>query len=159
MNYRIGIGIDIHQLIPGPSIKLAGVDIPFNKKVKAHSDGDIIYHSLSDGILGALSKGDIGMYFPDNDPSNKDLDSSKILLYVYSLMNKYNYSVNNIDITLILEEPKIKDFKDQMCENISSILKCSKDVINIKATTSELIGFVGRGEGVSCHSIVSIVSN
>ena len=74
-------------------------------------------------------------------------------------MNKYNYSVNNIDITLILEEPKIKDFKDQMCENISSILKCSKDVINIKATTSELIGFVGRGEGVSCHSIVSIVSN
>ena len=158
MNYKIGLGIDIHELIPGSSIKLAGVDIPAVRKIKAHSDGDIIYHSLSDGILGALSKGDIGMYFPDNDQRNKDLDSSAILLHVYSLMSTEKYSINNIDITIVLEKPKINNYKDQMRKNISLLVNCDMNVINIKATTSEQLGFVGKGEGIMCHSIVSIIS-
>ena len=159
MNFRIGTGLDIHELISGSMIKLAGVSIPSKKMIKAHSDGDIIYHSLADAILGALSKGDIGMHFPDTDLQNKNLDSSKILAQAYSMMISNNYIVNNIDITLILDEPKINKHKDDMCQNISSILNCSRDLINIKATTSEGIGMIGRGEGIACHSIISIISD
>ena len=119
MNFRVGLGFDIHELIAGTMIKLAGVSIPSKKMIKAHSDGDIIYHSLADAILGALSKGDIGMHFPDSDLKNKNLDSGKILSHAYSLMTNNKYIINNIDITLILEEPKIKKYKDNMCENIS----------------------------------------
>ena len=159
MNFRVGLGFDIHELIAGTMIKLAGVSIPSKKMIKAHSDGDIIYHSLADAILGALSKGDIGMHFPDSDLKNKNLDSGKILSHAYSLMTTNKYIINNIDITLILEEPKIKKYKDNMCQNISSLLHCNSDLINIKATTSESIGFVGRGEGIACHAIVSIISD
>ena len=159
MNFRVGLGFDIHELIAGTMIKLAGVSIPSKKMIKAHSDGDIIYHSLADAILGALSKGDIGMHFPDSDLKNKNLDSGKILSHAYSLMTYNKYIINNIDITLILEEPKIKKYKDNMCQNISSLLHCNSDLINIKATTSESIGFVGRGEGIACHAIVSIISD
>ena len=159
MNFRVGLGFDIHELIAGTMIKLAGVSIPSKKMIKAHSDGDIIYHSLADAILGALSKGDIGMHFPDSDLKNKNLDSGKILSHAYSLMTNNKYIINNIDITLILEEPKIKKYKDNMCQNISSLLDCNSDLINIKATTSESIGFVGRGEGIACHAIVSIISD
>ena len=159
MNFRVGLGFDIHELIAGTMIKLAGVSIPSKKMIKAHSDGDIIYHSLADAILGALSKGDIGMHFPDSDLKNKNLDSGKILSHAYSLMTNNKYIINNIDITLILEEPKIKKYKDNMCQNISSLLNCNSDLINIKATTSESIGFVGRGEGIACHAIVSIISD
>ena len=159
MNFRVGLGFDIHELIAGTMIKLAGVSIPSKKMIKAHSDGDIIYHSLADAILGALSKGDIGMHFPDSDLKNKNLDSGKILSHAYSLMINNKYIINNIDITLILEEPKIKKYKDNMCQNISSLLHCNSDLINIKATTSESIGFVGRGEGIACHAIVSIISD
>ena len=159
MNFRVGLGFDIHVLIGGTMIKLAGVSIPSKKMIKAHSDGDIIYHSLADAILGALSKGDIGMHFPDSDLKNKNLDSGKILSHAYSLMTTNKYIINNIDITLILEEPKIKKYKDNMCQNISSLLHCNSDLINIKATTSESIGFVGRGEGIACHAIVSIISD
>ena len=159
MNFRVGLGFDIHELIAGTMIKLAGVSIPSKKMIKAHSDGDIIYHSLADAILGALSKGDIGLHFPDSDLKNKNLDSGKILSHAYSLMTNNKYIINNIDITLILEEPKIKKYKDNMCQNISSLLHCNSDLINIKATTSESIGFVGRGEGIACHAIVSIISD
>ncbi|GIS46304.1 MAG: 2-C-methyl-D-erythritol 2,4-cyclodiphosphate synthase [Gammaproteobacteria bacterium] len=159
MNFRVGLGFDIHELIAGTMIKLAGVSIPSKKMIKAHSDGDIIYHSLADAILGALSKGDIGMHFPDSDLKNKNLDSGKILSHAYSLMTNNKYIINNIDITLILEEPKIKKYKDNMCQNISSLLHCNSDLVNIKATTSESIGFVGRGEGIACHAIVSIISD
>ncbi len=159
MNFRVGLGFDIHELIAGTMIKLAGVSIPSKKMIKAHSDGDIIYHSLADAILGALSKGDIGMHFPDSDLKNKNLDSGKILSHAYSLMTYNKYIINNIDITLILEEPKLKKYKDNMCQNISSLLHCNSDLINIKATTSESIGFVGRGEGIACHAIVSIISD
>ena len=159
MNFRVGLGFDIHELIAGTMIKLAGVSIPSKKMIKAHSDGDIIYHSLADAILGALSKGDIGMHFPDTDLKNKNLDSGKILSHAYSLMTNNKYIINNIDITLILEEPKIKKYKDNMCQNISSLLHCNSDLVNIKATTSESIGFVGRGEGIACHAIVSIISD
>ena len=159
MNFRVGLGFDIHELIVGTTIKLAGVSIPSKKMIKAHSDGDIIYHSLADAILGALSKGDIGMHFPDSDLKNKNLDSAKILSHAHSLMINNKYIINNIDITLILEEPKINKYKDNMSQNISSLLHCNSNLINIKATTSENIGFVGRGEGIACHAIVSIISD
>ena len=119
MNFRVGLGFDIHELIAGTTIKLAGVSIPSKKMIKAHSDGDIIYHSLADAILGALSKGDIGMHFPDSDLKNKNLDSSKILSHAHSLMLNSKYIINNIDITLILEEPKINKYKDNMCQKIN----------------------------------------
>lgn len=157
MNYKTGIGIDIHKLISGSSMKLGGVDIKSSKRIDAHSDGDIIYHSLSDAILGSLGEGDIGEHFPDNLSSTLNMDSAIILSHVFSLMQKEKFSINNADIVLMLENPKILDYKVEMRNNISTILHCDTKLINIKATTTEKLGFIGREEGIACYSIVSII--
>lgn len=159
---RIGLGIDTHQLIPGKSIRLGGVDIPSNVSIKAHSDGDIIYHSIADSILGAIGAGDIGDHFPDTDPKNKDLDSEVIVRIAVEKALSMNLILNNLDITLLLESPKISDYKNEIKENLIKIfMEATEDhytdnMFNIKASTSESLGFIGKGEGVTCYCIVSL---
>ena len=154
---KIGLGIDTHQLVDGSQLRLCGVTIPFNKKIKAHSDGDIIYHACADAIYGAASLGDIGEHFPDNDPMNKDLNSEKIILHSFKLISKLGLKVSNIDITVLLENPKLAPYKKKMIDNLADLLGITNDSINIKASTSESLGFIGRGEGITCYCIVSLV--
>ena len=160
---RVGLGIDTHQLISGNSIRLSGIDIPSTISIKAHSDGDIIYHSIADAILGAVGAGDIGDYFPDSDSANKDLDSRIIVELSVKKALDAGFVLNNLDIALLLEKPKISNYKNQMKTNICDIFnKISSDkyvddgMINIKATTSGSLGYIGRGEGVTCYCIASL---
>ena len=159
---RIGLGIDTHQLMPGKSMRLGGVDIPSNVSIKAHSDGDIIYHSIADSILGAIGAGDIGDHFPDTDPKNKNLDSEVIVRIAVEKALSMNLILNNLDITLLLESPKISDYKNEIKENLIKIfMEATEDhytdnMFNIKASTSESLGFIGKGEGVTCYCIVSL---
>jgi len=160
---RVGLGIDTHQLISGNSIRLSGIDIPSTFSIKAHSDGDIIYHSIADSILGAIGAGDIGDYFPDSDSNNKDLDSRIIVELSVKKSLDAGFLLNNLDIALILEKPKISTYKSQMKKNICDIFnEISSDkyvdnsMINIKASTSESLGYIGRGEGVTCYCIASL---
>ena len=163
---RVGLGIDTHQLIPGNSIRLSGIDIPSTISVKAHSDGDIIYHSIADSILGAIGAGDIGDYFPDSDSSNRDLDSKIIVELSVKKALEAGFLLNNLDIVLLLEKPKISIYKNQIKTNISAIFNdissnvyVDNSMINIKASTSESLGYIGRGEGVTCYCITSLSSN
>ena len=160
---RIGLGIDTHQLIKGDLIRLCGVDIPSNVSIKAHSDGDIVYHAIADSILGAIGAGDIGEIFPDTDMNNKNLDSRIIVETAVSKALSNGYILNNLDVTLLLESPKISAYKEQMCENLINIFNklCPKNLINhsminIKASTSESLGFIGSGQGVTCYCITSL---
>ena len=159
---RIGLGIDTHQLIPGKSIKLGGVSIPSNVSIKAHSDGDIIYHAIADSILGAIGAGDIGDHFPDTDPKNKNLDSRVIVMLAIKKALSMKLILNNLDVTLLLESPKISDYKNEIKENLMTIfLGATKDnyaenMFNIKASTSESLGFIGKGQGITCYCIVSL---
>jgi len=162
---RVGLGIDTHQLIPGNSIRLSGIDIPSMISVKAHSDGDIIYHSIADSILGAIGAGDIGDYFPDSDLSNRHLDSRIIVELSVKKALEAGFLLNNLDIVLLLERPKISTYKNQMKTNISAIFNdissneyVDNNMINIKASTSESLGYIGRGEGVTCYCITSLSS-
>lgn len=160
---RVGLGIDTHQLISGNSIRLSGIDIPSTISIKAHSDGDIIYHSIADAILGAIGAGDIGDYFPDSDSANKDLDSKIILELSVKKALDAGFVLNNLDIALLLEKPRISNYKNQMKANICDIFNkisshkhIDEGMINIKATTSESLGYIGRGEGVTCYCIASL---
>ena len=160
---RVGLGIDTHQLISGNSIRLSGIDIPSTVSIKAHSDGDIIFHSIADSILGAIGAGDIGDYFPDSDTNNKDIDSRIIVELSVKKALDAGFLLNNLDIALLLEKPKISTYKSQMKKNICDIFnELSSDkyvdnsMINIKASTSESFGYIGRGEGVTCYCIASL---
>ena len=156
---RVGLGFDTHQLIPGKSIKLGGIDIPSNKTIKAHSDGDIIYHACADAIYGALAIGDIGEHFSDTNKSNKDIDSAIILRHSIEQTKNMNFYINNIDITIILESPKISNYKKDIINNLSEILKTNVENISLKASTSEKLGFIGKNLGLTCYCIVSLLKN
>ena len=160
---RIGLGIDTHQLIPGKLIRLGGVDIPSDVSIKAHSDGDIIYHAIADSILGAIGAGDIGDHFPDTDPKNKNLDSRIIMELAIQKAILMKLTLNNLDVTLLLESPKISKYKSLMKINIMKIfneantnIKVNESMINIKASTEESLGFIGEGRGVTCYCMSSL---
>ena len=154
----IGMGIDFHKFNNKKgNLVLCGVKIPFNKTLIAHSDGDLGYHALSDGILGAISEGDIGKHFPDSNRKNKNLNSAKILKHSYELMKKkINSEIKNIDLTFIGEEPKFLKYQQKMKSNISKILNIKLNQINIKATTTEKMGTLGRKEGLGAFALVNI---
>ena len=147
---RVGSGFDIHRFEDGEYLTLGGVKIPFSKALQAHSDGDVLVHSLIDAILGAINAGDIGAHFPDDDVQYKNANSLDLLQNIYKLMSSEGYFLMNMDATIILEKPKLSKYIDKMKENIAETLNCSKDILSIKATTSEGIGFVGRQEGIAC---------
>ncbi|MCM8760696.1 MAG: 2-C-methyl-D-erythritol 2,4-cyclodiphosphate synthase [Candidatus Omnitrophica bacterium] len=153
---RTGIGYDIHRLVEERKLILAGVEIPFFKGLLGYSDGDVVLHAISDAILGGLSLGDIGQHFPNDDPAYKDIDSKEILKKVAALAAAKKFAVTNVDTIILAEEPKIYPFRDKMVEAVAAILDISKDKVNIKATTNEGVGSLGKGEAIAAYAVVSL---
>jgi 2-C-methyl-D-erythritol 2,4-cyclodiphosphate synthase len=156
MNIKIGFGYDVHQLAEGESLILGGITIPHSKGTVAHSDGDVLIHAICDAILGAANLRDIGYQFPDNSMEFKNIDSKILLSRTIELIEQKGFRVGNIDSTLALQKPKVKDFIDEMQKTLASILKVEIEDISIKATTTEKLGFEGREEGVSAYAVVLI---
>ena len=150
---RIGHGYDVHRLVEGRKLILGGVEIPYEKGLLGHSDADVLLHAVSDALLGAAGLGDIGRHFPDTDPSYKDADSGELLRIVGEKIATAGYRVGNIDVTMIAQKPKLKDYIPQMRENIAARLGVTADRINVKATTEEHLGFTGDGSGMACHAV------
>ncbi|MBM3360290.1 MAG: 2-C-methyl-D-erythritol 2,4-cyclodiphosphate synthase [Betaproteobacteria bacterium] len=156
---KVGQGFDVHQLVNGRKCIIGGVDIPFSKGLDGHSDADVLLHAISDAILGAAALGDIGKHFPNTDPLIKDINSREILKKVISLLQQKKYSIVNIDATVICELPKLIPYIDQIKKNIASDCNIDINRINVKATTTETLGFTGRGEGIAAQAICLIESN
>jgi len=150
MENRIGIGYDIHRLVPDRRLIIGGIDIPFVLGLLGHSDGDVLIHAICDAILGAMAERDIGEQFPDNDPEYHGISSVELLKKVVELAQEKNYRIINIDATLIAQEPKLTPFKRQIQENLAEILNIEKDCIGIKAKTSEGLSEIGRREAIAC---------
>ncbi len=148
MSYRIGQGIDFHQLEEGREFWLGGILIPHHKGAVGHSDADVLLHAICDAMLGALALGDIGVHFPDTDPQYKGIDSKKLLAHCYKLITDKGYKVVNVDSTLLLQAPKIKPYVPEMVKTIADILHLTIQDVSIKATTTETLSFIGREEGV-----------
>ena len=156
MAVRVGHGYDVHKLIEGRPLVLGGVEIPFSKGLEGHSDADVILHAVCDALLGSLALGDIGVHFPDSDPQFKDIRSLELLRRVAEMVKEKGYFIGNIDVTLVAEQPKIAGHIPQMQENIARTATIKTDRVSIKATTTEGLGFVGRGEGVASHAVVLV---
>ena len=150
---RIGHGYDVHKLVEGRDLILGGVKIDYEKGLLGHSDADVLLHAVSDALLGAAGLGDIGRHFPDTDPKYKGADSLGLLREVYRKISEKGYRVGNIDVTMIAQKPKLKDFIPRMQENIANAVGVTADRVNVKATTEEKLGFTGSGEGMSCHAV------
>lgn len=156
---RVGLGYDVHALVENRKLILGGVQIPFEKGLLGHSDADVLIHAIMDSLLGAVALGDIGRHFPDTDERYKGASSIELLKYVGKLLNEKGYIVNNIDSTIIAQKPKLSPYIPSMIDNIAKALNISIEDLNIKATTEEGLGFTGKGEGISSHSICSIIKN
>lgn len=154
MSYRIGSGVDFHQLVTGRDLWIGGVKIPHPKGALGHSDADVLLHAICDAMLGALCLGDIGVHFPDTDNTYKNIDSKILLAKSFELIKSKGYKIVNIDTTLCLQAPKIKPYVFPMQQVIASILNIAVDDISIKATTTETMGFVGREEGLVAYASV-----
>jgi len=155
---RIGIGYDIHRLVDEKKLFLGGVEIPYIKGLISHTDGDVVIHAIADAILGALALGDIGQHFPDSDPSYENMPSSNILQRVAIILDQKNFVIGNIDTTIIAEEPKIHPFKEKMVENIADLLGVDRSKINVKATTNEGVGSIGKGDAIAAYAVATLES-
>ncbi|KPU26538.1 2-C-methyl-D-erythritol 2,4-cyclodiphosphate synthase [Caloranaerobacter sp. TR13] len=153
---RIGIGYDVHRLVEGRKLILGGVQIKHDKGLLGHSDADVLVHAIMDSMLGALALGDIGKHFPDTDIKYKGISSMELLRKVNELIYSRGYKVNNIDSIIVAQEPKIAPYIEEMRNNISNILNIPVDDISVKATTTERLGFEGRKEGISAHSVCTL---
>ena len=155
---RIGHGYDVHRFGPGDKLILGGVSIPYEHSFVAHSDGDVLIHALIDALLGAVALGDIGQHFPDTDAKWKGANSRQLLLAVVAMITSKGYKLGNADITIVAQQPKMLPHLDKMRLNLSADIGCNIDQINIKATTTEELGFAGRKEGIACHAVALLVS-
>ena len=153
---RIGFGYDVHKLTEGRKLVLGGVDIPYERGLLGHSDADVLIHAVMDALLGAAGMGDIGRHFPDTDPAFKGINSMLLLKKVYTLLKEKGFSVNNIDVTVAAQAPKIAPYIEDMQENIAVCLQTEISRINVKATTTEHLGFEGRGEGISAYCVCTV---
>ncbi len=153
---RIGQGYDVHAFGPGDHVMLGGERIPHVQGVRAHSDGDVVLHALCDALLGAMALGDIGMHFPDTDPKWRGADSRVFVRHIAGLLRERQYRVVNVDTTVLADAPRLGRFREQMRTNIAADLGIDIDQVNIKATTSEGLGFIGKQEGLACHAIALI---
>lgn len=151
---RVGHGYDVHKFGEGDQVTLGGVSIPYTQGLIAHSDGDVLLHALTDALLGACALGDIGQHFPDTDQAYAGADSRVLLRHAYQLVEQQGYQLANADITLIAQAPKMSPHSEQMRINIAADLSCQLNQINVKATTTEKLGFTGRKEGIACHAVV-----
>lgn len=150
---RIGHGYDVHRLTPGRKLILGGVEIPFALGLDGHSDADVLTHAVMDALLGAAAMRDIGVLFPDNDPTFKNISSILLLREVMCRLTRQGYRVGNVDVTVLAQRPKLRDYIPQMVENLAAELHVSIDRVNVKATTEEGLGFTGNGEGIACHAV------
>ena len=155
---RIGIGYDVHPLTAGRKLVLGGVTIPFEKGLLGHSDADVLVHAVCDALLGAAGLGDIGMHFPDTDPMYKDISSIKILAKTYELVNSKNFKIMNLDSTIFADAPKLSPYREAMQKNIARSIEIKPECVNVKATTFEGLGMIGKGEGIGAMCVVLIQS-
>lgn len=151
---RIGHGYDVHRFGAGNAITLGGVSIAFERGLEAHSDGDVLIHALCDALLGAIAGGDIGGHFPDSDPVNAGIDSRVLLRRVFELVAQAGYHLGNADLTIVAQAPKMAPHIEAMRKNLAADLKASVELVNVKATTTEGLGAIGRGEGIAAHAVV-----
>ncbi|NBD28245.1 2-C-methyl-D-erythritol 2,4-cyclodiphosphate synthase [Paenibacillus glycinis] len=155
---RVGQGFDVHQLVEGRACIIGGVTIPYERGLLGHSDADVLLHAISDAVLGALGLGDIGKHFPDTDPAFKDADSLKLLEHIWALIKERGYKLGNVDATIIAQRPKMAPYIPQMVEVIAGALEAEERTqVNVKATTTEQLGFAGRGEGIAAQAVVCLV--
>jgi len=153
---RIGIGYDVHQLVTGRKLVLGGVAIPFEKGLFGHSDADVLIHAVCDALLGATGLGDIGLHFPDTDPEYKDISSIKILVKTYELVSSKNFKIINLDSTIFADAPKISPYREAMQKNIARTIEIEPECVNVKATTLEGLGMIGKGEGIGAMCVALI---
>jgi 2-C-methyl-D-erythritol 2,4-cyclodiphosphate synthase len=152
--FRIGQGFDVHQLTEDRPLIIGGITIPYEKGLLGHSDADVLLHTIADACLGAIGEGDIGRHFPDTDPTFKDADSAKLMEHVWQLVEEKGYELVNADCTIIAQKPKMAPYIQQMKERIAELLNAAPEQINVKATTTEKLGFTGRGEGIASQVVV-----
>ena len=155
---RIGHGYDAHRLVEGRPLILGGVTISYSKGLDGHSDADVVIHALCDALFGAMSLGDLGVHFPNTNMKLKDINSRVLLKQTLDLMKENNYTVGNVDISILVQEPKMADYISAMKENLANDLNSKASLINIKATTTEGMGFIGRGEGIAAHAVALLFS-
>jgi len=153
---RIGTGYDVHRLVEGRKLMIGGVDIPSERGLLGHSDADVLLHAICDALLGAAGLGDIGRHFPDTAPKYKGISSLSLLAEVYRLLAEGGFRVNNIDATIVAERPKMAAHIPAMVANIASAVKADRSAVNVKATTTEGLGFAGRGEGIAAYAVCTI---
>ena len=156
--YRIGQGVDIHRLVPGRKLVLGGVEIPWRTGLAGHSDADAVCHALSNALLGAIGAGDIGEHFPDSDPQYRGVSSLGLLRVVMDMVKGRGYRVSNADVTILAQAPKLADYKAAMRRNLAGALEVEPSDVNLKATTGEKLGFVGREEGIRAEAVVLLES-
>lgn len=154
---RVGCGYDVHKLVEGRKLILCGVEVPYELGLLGHSDADVALHALMDALLGAAALGDIGKHFPDTDERFKGADSMKLTEHVVQLLAERGWQINNVDVTIIAQRPKLAGFIPAMRENVAKVLGVDLDAVNIKATTTEKLGFTGRGEGIASEAVASII--
>ncbi|MCJ8009753.1 2-C-methyl-D-erythritol 2,4-cyclodiphosphate synthase [Lederbergia wuyishanensis] len=154
--FRIGQGFDVHEFAEGRPLIIGGIEIPYEKGLIGHSDADVLLHTVADACLGAIGEGDIGRHFPDTDPAFKDADSAKLLSHVWNLVKERGYSLVNIDCTIMAQKPKMAPHIDNMRERIAELLEADTSQVNVKATTTERLGFVGREEGIATQAVILI---
>lgn len=152
-NFRIGHGYDVHKLEEGKKFIIGGIEIDHDKGAVGHSDADVVIHVICDALLGALSLGDIGKHFPDTDDIYKGINSKILLKKVMKLVKEEKYQISNVDVTILLQKPKLRNYIDSMRDTLSNIMEINKSQISVKATTTEGLGFVGREEGVAAHCV------
>ncbi len=153
---KIGFGYDVHRLVEGRPLILGGLEIPFPRGLLGHSDADVLTHAVMDAILGALGKGDIGRHFPDSDPRYRGANSLSLLKEVVGMLHREGFTVNNLDATIVAQEPKLTRYLEEMGNELSRVLGVDAASVNVKATTSEGLGFCGRGEGMAACAVVTI---
>jgi len=158
MSFRIGHGVDIHRLVPGRRLILGGVEIPWDKGLLGHSDADVVCHALSNALLGAIGEGDIGKHFPDSDPRYKDASSLELLQAVMGLVKARGFRVGNADLTILAERPKLAPYREEMQKRLAEVLEVEPAAVNLKATTTEKLGFIGREEGIMAEAVVLLES-
>lgn len=155
--FRIGCGYDVHKLVEERKLIICGVEVPYEKGLLGHSDADVALHALMDALLGAAAMGDIGKHFPDTDERFKGADSMQLTLHVKKLLQEEGWQVNNVDVTIIAQRPKLAGYIAEMRTNVAKVLDVAESAVNVKATTTEKLGFTGRGEGIAAEAVASIV--
>ncbi|MFC6039028.1 2-C-methyl-D-erythritol 2,4-cyclodiphosphate synthase [Paenisporosarcina macmurdoensis] len=155
--FRVGQGFDVHEFAENRPLIIGGVMIPYEKGLIGHSDADVLLHTVTDAALGAIGEGDIGRHFPDTDPEFKDADSAKLLAYIWNIVEEKGYKLGNVDCTIIAQAPKMAPYITQMRDRIAELLNAEPSQVNVKATTTEKLGFTGRGEGIAAQATILLI--